>query len=187
ELGEVGENAPAQRLTIVDVDSGRVSATSPAGLHGHEYDWSPDGKRLALVASPAPGDSNWYIARLHTMSAESGEVRELFKPNMQMAVPRWSPDGKTIAFIGGLMSDEGANGGDIFAVPAGGGEARNHTPGLKSSVSWLTWLPGSDQILFAEHVDGGSGIARLDLASGRITTLWTGGETISAEGSPALE
>jgi dipeptidyl aminopeptidase/acylaminoacyl peptidase len=186
ELGEVGENAPAQRLTTVDVDSGRVRATSPAGLHIHEYDWSPDGNRLALVASPAPGDSNWYVARLYSMSAASGEVREVFRPNMQIAVPRWSPDGKMIAFIGGLMSDEGANGGDIFTVPAAGGEARNHTPRRKSSVSWLTWLPGSDQILFAEHVDGGSGIARLDLASGRITTLWTGPETISAEGSPAL-
>jgi dipeptidyl aminopeptidase/acylaminoacyl peptidase len=186
ELGEVGEHAPAQRLTILDAESGEARATSPAGLHIHEYDWSPDGKDLAAIASPAPGDSNWYIARLYAVSAASGEVREIYKPNMQIAVPRWSPDGKAIAFIGGLMSDEGANGGDIFTVPTSGGEPRNLTQNMKASASWLTWLP-SGRVLFAEHVDGGSGLATVDVAGRQMTTLWTGPESISAEGgSPAV-
>jgi dipeptidyl aminopeptidase/acylaminoacyl peptidase len=187
EVGEVGAPAPAQRLAIVDAESGRVRATSPASLHVHEYEWSPDSKQLVAIASPPPGDSNWYVARLYAVSAGTGEVREILKPTTQIAVPRWSPDGKTIAFIGGLMSDEGANGGDIFTVPAAGGEPRNRTPGLKASASWLAWLPSSDRILFAEHVDGGTGIATLDIDSGRVTTSWSGSETISDGGwSPAV-
>ena len=43
---------------------------------------------------------------------------------LQIAVPRWSPDGKQIAFIGGLMSDQGATGGDIYLIPASGGASR---------------------------------------------------------------
>jgi dipeptidyl aminopeptidase/acylaminoacyl peptidase len=187
ELGEVGASAPAQRLTILDVESGRICATSPDGLHIHEFDWSPDSKHLAVVASPAPGDSNWYVATLCAVSASTGEVREILKPAMQIAVPRWSPDGKAIAFIGGLMSDEGANGGDVFTVAAAGGEPRNRTPDQKASACWLTWLPSSQGIVFVEHVDGGCGIASLDLDSAAVTTLWTGPETISASGwSPAL-
>jgi dipeptidyl aminopeptidase/acylaminoacyl peptidase len=187
ELGEVGEHALAQRLTIIDAESGQRRAISPAGLHIHEFDWSPDGRHLAVVASPAPGDCNWYIARLYALSAASGGVSEVFKPSTQIAVPRWSPDGKTIAFIGGLMSDEGANGGEIFTVSVAGGEPQNRTPGLKASASWLAWLPSSDRILFAEHVDGGSGIAAVDLTKGQVTTLWTGAETISGGGgSPAV-
>jgi dipeptidyl aminopeptidase/acylaminoacyl peptidase len=187
EVGEVGEAAPAQRLIVVDVASGRQLATSPDGLHIHEYDWSPDGKELVAVASPAPGDDNWYLARLCAISAVTGRTRDILKPTMQIAVPRWSPDGQTIAFIGGLMSDEGANGGDVFTVPAAGGRPVNRTPGLKASASWLTWLPSSRRLVFAEHVDGGSGIASLDLDGDRITTLWTGPETIAAQGwGPAL-
>jgi dipeptidyl aminopeptidase/acylaminoacyl peptidase len=187
EIGDIGEHLLAQRLAILDAESGQVRATSPAGLHIHEFDWSPDSTRLAAVVSPAPGDCNWYIARLATISAASGEVRDVFKPSMQIAVPRWSPDGKTLAFIGGLMSDEGANGGDIFTVPAAGGEPRNCAPGLKASASWLAWLPGSHRILFAEHRDGGSGLATVDLGSGQVTSLWTGAETVAAKGwAPAV-
>jgi dipeptidyl aminopeptidase/acylaminoacyl peptidase len=187
EVGEIGEKPPAQRLVILDAASGRPRATSPDGLHVHEYDWSPDGKELAAVASPAPGDCNWYVARICAVSASTGKVRDIFKPSTQIAVPRWSPDGHTIAFIGGLMSDEGANGGDVFTVPAAGGKPTNRTPGLKASASWLGWLPSSRQIVFAEHVDGGSGVASLDLDGDRVTALWTGPETIAAQGwGPAL-
>src|SRR5262249_30388063 len=187
ELGEVGQDTRAQRLTIMDAESGRVRTTSPANLHIHEYDWSPDSKQLAAVASPPPGDRNWYVARLYALSAATGEVREILKPATQIAVPRWSPDGKSIAYISGLMSDEGANGGDIYTVPVAGGEPRNRTPALKASASWLAWSPSSDRIGFAEHVDGGTGIATLDLNSDKVASLWTGPETFSAGGwSPAV-
>jgi dipeptidyl aminopeptidase/acylaminoacyl peptidase len=155
---------------------------SPPNLHVYEYDWSPDGKRLAAVAAPPPGDDNWYVAGLYALAADSGEARLLLKPGMQIGGPCWSPDGKLVAFIGGLMSDEGETGGDIYVVAAAGGPARNLTPGLKASASWLAWLTGPERILFAEHIDGGSGVAELDSATGQVRSLWTGGETIRAEG-----
>jgi dipeptidyl aminopeptidase/acylaminoacyl peptidase len=113
-----------------------------------------------------------------------GEAREILDPKMQVAAPRWSPDGRTIAFIGGLMSDEGVNGGDIYLVPATGGTARNLTPTLEGSASWLGWHPSSGSILFAEHLDGGSGLARVGLDGG-VTRLWAGAERIAATGSGA--
>ena len=49
--------------------------------------------------------------------AQTGEMREIYKPKLQIADPRVSPDGKNVAFIEGLMSDEGSTGGDIHVVP----------------------------------------------------------------------
>jgi dipeptidyl aminopeptidase/acylaminoacyl peptidase len=72
---------------------------------------------------------------------------------LQIALPRWSPDGKTIAFIGGLMSDQGVTGGDLWVVPAGGGAPRNLTANRPSTAYWLTWQ--SSQSLYLTELAGG--------------------------------
>ena len=186
EVGVIEEKVEEQRLTIVNLDSGRARAVSPADLYVYEFDWSPDGKKLAAIAAPGSGDNNWYIARLYTLEADSGAHKQILKPAMQIAGPRWSPDGKRIAFIGGLMSDEGMIGGDIYTLPSEGGEPRNLAPDLQVSASSLMWL-ASSRLLFSAHVDGGSGLATLDPASGEVRMLWTGDETLAAQGgSPAV-
>jgi dipeptidyl aminopeptidase/acylaminoacyl peptidase len=181
EVGVIEERVDEQRLTILDFSSGEMQIRSPPDLHVYEYDWSPDSRRLVAIAAHGSGDNNWYIAQLYTVDAASGQTSSILKPGMQIAVPRWSPDGKRIAFIGGLMSDEGATGGDIYTIPATGGTPKNWTPDLKASVSWLTWLPGSQQLFFTEFVDGGSGVETLDLEKGTVKSLWTAGETIRGE------
>jgi dipeptidyl aminopeptidase/acylaminoacyl peptidase len=180
ETGEVGQTVQYQRLSTLDLQTGKVRQVSPADLYVYEYDWSPDSKHCVLSAAHGSGDDNWYLAQLHVLSLASGKTRLLLKPDRQIAVPRWSPDGKTIAFIGGLMSDQGATGGDIFTLPAAGGKAVNRTPDLDSSASWLAWEPSSRGIVFSEHIDGGSGLARLDLDGG-VKHLWQGAEHILAE------
>jgi dipeptidyl aminopeptidase/acylaminoacyl peptidase len=182
EVGVIEEHVVEQRLTLLDPDSGRPRPVSPADLYVYEYDWSPDGKEVVLTGAHGSGDNNWYIAQLYTLALGSGELKPLLRPSMQIAGPRWSPDGKTIAFISGLMSDEGATGGDIYTIPAAGGPARNVTPDLKASANWLTWQPGTGTILFTELVDGGTGVASVDPATGTVTTLWTGDETASDGG-----
>ena len=178
EVGVLGSKVYEQRLTTVDLGSGSVRQLSPADMYVYEYDWAPDSQSFALTAAHGEGDNNWYIAQLYTL-APSGEMKSIYKPPLQIAVPRWSPHGKSVAFIGGLMSDEGATGGDIFSVPSTGrGEARNLTPGIKASPSWLTWR-SAGEILFTENLDGSAAVATLDLGGGKISTLWTAPEEIS--------
>jgi len=180
DAGVVEEHIYEQRLTLINPRSGETKAITPADTYVYEYDWAPDSDRLAYTASKGNGDNNWWIAQLFTVSSASGEVRQVHKPDLQIANPRWSPDGNQIAFIGGIMSDEGSTGGDIFAVPAMGGAApHNLTPDRKSSPSWLRWLP-SGKILFKETIDGGTAIATLDVPSRVAETLWTGEESIGA-------
>jgi dipeptidyl aminopeptidase/acylaminoacyl peptidase len=94
-------------------------------------------------------------------------------------VPRWSPDRKSIVFIGGLMSDEGSTGGDVFQIPATGGTPRNLTPRLPSSASNISWPKSSRWLFFTEHYDGGSAISQLDPATGQVERLWQGDESIN--------
>jgi dipeptidyl aminopeptidase/acylaminoacyl peptidase len=187
ETGVIDQKVYEQRLALVDLASGKVRQLSPPDMYVYQYDWSPDGKNFAAIVAHGAGDSNWYVAQLYTLSAETGELKPVHKPFLQIAVPRWSPDGKTIAFIGGLMSDEGSIGGDIFTVSATGGTARDITPELNASPSWLYW-ESPDKILFTENVDGEQGVSRVDLSSGKVSSLWTNPDVISteAEGVPAV-
>jgi dipeptidyl aminopeptidase/acylaminoacyl peptidase len=183
QTGVIKEAVTEQRLTVVDVASGKLRQISPADMYVYEFDWSPDGKSFVTTAAHGNGDNNWYIAQIYTIPAAGGEMKSIYKPTVdsQIAVPKWSPDGKSVAFISGIMSDEPAVGGDIFVVAAEGGEAKNVTPGMKASANWLTW-PAGEKVLFGEDVDGESGIATVDVSSGKIETLAHGPEQYTANG-----
>jgi dipeptidyl aminopeptidase/acylaminoacyl peptidase len=177
--GVIGSEVYEQRLTTVDIDSGRVRQLSPSDMYVYEYDWSPDSKRFAAVAAHGESDANWYIAQLYVLDIASGGRRSIYKPPLQIGAPRWSPDGKSVAFIGGIMSDEGRTGGDIFLVPSNGGEARNLTPGMKATANWLCWKSDGQKLFFYEDLPGATGVASLDFPAGHITALWRGQETLA--------
>src|ERR1035441_9788057 len=181
DSGVLGSQIYEQRLTVVDVATGAVRQLSPKDMYVYEYDWSPDGRTFAATAAPGAGDDNWWIAQLYTMPAEGGAMKSIYKPpvEQQIATPRWSPDGKSVVFIGGLMSDEGSTGGDVFQIPATGGTPRNLTPGMASSASNISWPKDSKGLFFTEHYDGGSAISQLDPATGQVERLWQGDESIN--------
>ncbi len=182
QTGVIKESVTEQRLALVDVATASLRQISPPDMYVYEYDWSPDGKRFVTTAAHGNGDNNWYIAQIYTLDAMGGEMKSIHKTPLQIANPAWSPDGKSVAFIEGLMSDEPSVGGDIFVVSSEGGEARNITPGIKASASWLTWTPDGKSIFFGEEIDGGSGMATVDVAGGKINTLFQTGDQINANG-----
>ena len=181
QTGVIKDAVTEQRLALVDASGGKLRQISPADMYVYEYDWSPDGKRFVTTAAHGNGDNNWYIAQLYTLDAAGGDMKSLYKPPLQIAEPAWSPDGKSVAFIAGLMSDEPSVGGDIFVVPAEGGEARNVTPEMKASASWLMWTHGG-KIEFGEEIDGGSAIATVDPNGGQPEVLWRTDDQITAGG-----
>ena len=173
DRGVVGETPEEQRLAVVELATSRLREVSPPDLFVYEYDWSPDGGAFAAVAAHGSGDDNWWIARLYRFDRASGAATTLLQPSFQIAAPRWSPDGSQVAFIGGLMSDQGVTGGDVYAIPAAGGAARDLTPGMAASAASLSWT-ASGELLAFEIVDGASGLAKIDPAgrSRHATELW---------------
>jgi dipeptidyl aminopeptidase/acylaminoacyl peptidase len=171
-----------QRIGVVDVATGQLRMGSPADRHVYDFDWSPESRSFTATAAPGPGDNNWWIAGLYVIEAATGSGREIYKPKLQIAVPRWSPDGRRIAFIEGLMSDEGFHGGDLYTIAAGGGAPTNHMPGRKTSASSIAWQT-PDALLFSEYTGGSVNLSTLNLNTGSIEPRWHGDEEARAAGN----
>ena len=184
--GVIGEDGiEIQRVAYADAATGTGSFLTPGNLHVYEFDWSPDSKQLAYIAAPPPGENNWWVAQLYAQNIPTSlntcstcQPRSVVDPakvsgpasaslhGLQLAVPRWSPDGSYIAFIGGLMSDQGATGGDIYLVPSAGGNPKNLTPNRSASPAWFTWID-QDHLGVSEIDAGASHLGVLDLESGQ--------------------
>ena len=171
-----------QRIAVLDTASGKLRQVSPENLHIYDYDWSPNDRMFVATAAPGPGDNNWWIAQIYTIDVDNGNATSIYKPSLQVALPRWLPDGNSIAFIEGLMSDEGFHGGDLFTMTVNGRDVVNRTPSRKTSVNSFFWQ-APDRILVIEYLGGGSAISELSLTNNSERTIWKGPDGIHAFGN----
>jgi len=171
--GVIGEDGvEIQRIAAAHVDVSKPAPQemiSPPNLHVYEFDWSPDSKSLAYVAADPPGENNWWVAKLYTQPLGAAPVAILAPATvadplhgLQIAVPRWSPDGNSIAFIGGLMSDQGSTGGDLWIVSSAGGTPHNLTPSRPTSPAWIDW-DGNEHIYVSELAAGNNQLVRMTI------------------------
>ncbi|WP_028641731.1 alpha/beta hydrolase family protein [Novosphingobium acidiphilum] len=179
QVGEIGESFDEQRIMVIPVEGDAVVRTvSPADTFVYEYDWTPDGRGFVATAAKGDGDNNWWIATLDRVDLASGTLTPITAPKDQLNYPRMSPDGNAVAYIGGIMSDFGSVGGDLWLVPATGGAARNLTPGFAGSFTSLMWR--GNHLVATALVGDRMTILSVDPATGKTGTLWSAPATIRA-------
>jgi dipeptidyl aminopeptidase/acylaminoacyl peptidase len=151
--GVIGEDGvEVQRVYSVDVASGKGSWLTPANLHVYEFNWAPNSREIAFIGANPPGENNWWVARLYSEAVAAQEPKVVLDPvtipgplhGLQIAVPRWFPDGKRIAVIGGLMSDQGSTGGDVWVIEAKGGNPVDITPNIDGTPCFEAWLSNTE-------------------------------------------
>lgn len=185
--GDLDQAPPEQRIATFDKFG--FHWISPANMFVYEYDWLPHGAGFVGTAAEGDGDNNWWIAKLYTFKAGAATVLYApASPQQQLANPVVSRDGKTVAFIGGIMSDFGSTGGDLFTMPVAGGSALNVTPNLPASVTSIGWTCSGDiqaRVLAGDEdrfVNFGNGSA-----ANAGAVLYASKETISMERPQATD
>ncbi len=187
--GVIGEDGvEIQWIAAADAQTGSLNILTPKTLHAYEFDWAPDSKHLAFVAANPPGENTWWIAKMYTVpTGQPDAAKVILDPQtsggslqgLQIAVPRYSTNGQNIAFIGGLMSDQGATGGDIYLMGADGSGLQNLTPGRKSTPAYLAWAD-ADHLVFSEYTSGKSHIGLLGTNKQELTSGWTAEQSIGS-------
>ncbi len=189
--GVIGEDGvEIQRVDSIDVATGNAAFITPANLHVYEFAWAPTAPEITFIAANPPGENNWWIAKLYTATITGGAPHVVLDPNtvpgplhgLQIAVPRFSPDGKRIAFIGGLMSDQGSTGGDVYIVPSTGGSPTDITPGIDGTPCFEAWLSNT-QLSFVEDRSGHTALVKWDTSTNSEVTAKDLGEATISGGS----
>jgi Tol biopolymer transport system component len=151
---------PARReLIVVSLRDGtQRRIANPAGVG---LAWAPDGRSLAYVDSESAGEPH----AIFLVSLETARRRRLTSPppgtfgDLYFA---FSPDGRTLAFSRWPTTATG----DIWTMPADGGEARQLTNGAMVQDG-LDWTPDGTSIVFSSRRGGGLlGLWALRIAAG---------------------
>ncbi len=187
--GIVGEDGvEIQWVAAANAKTGELSVLTPKTLHAYEFDWAPDAKHLVFVAANPPGENTWWISQMYSVpTGQPDAAKSILDPQtaggslhgLQIAVPRYSTDGKNIAFIGGLMSDQGSTGGDIYLMGADGSGLQDLTVGRKSTPVYLAWAD-PDHIVFSEDQPGKSHMGVLGTNGKELLSAWTAEQSISS-------
>jgi dipeptidyl aminopeptidase/acylaminoacyl peptidase len=170
QIGEIGEQNDEQRISVVPLSGGTLRPVSPADRYIYEYDWLPNGSGFVATSALGNGDNNWWVATLDRVDLASGTVTRIAAPTTQLNYPRVSPDGRTVAFIGGLMSDFGSVGGDVYTVPVTGGTPTDITPGYRGTFTSLVW--DRNGLLASALIGDRMSIVPLSTERGPAAPLW---------------
>jgi dipeptidyl aminopeptidase/acylaminoacyl peptidase len=177
QVGEIGEQNDEQRISVVPLTGGTLRPVSPADRYIYEYDWLPNGSGFVVTSAPGNGDNNWWVATLDRVDLASGAVTRIATPTTQLNFPRVSPDGRTVAFIGGLMSDFGSVGGDVYTVPVNGGRPTDITPGYRGTFTSLVW--DRNGLTASAIISDRMAIVPIDPQHGAGNPLWSAQESIA--------
>ena len=86
------------KLNRISVSGEELRVISPSGLNVIDFDWSPDGTRIAALISPTATNEDVVNTRqLVVLNSDTGEVEQHFSNRIGWNSPvLWSPDSKFI-------------------------------------------------------------------------------------------
>jgi dipeptidyl aminopeptidase/acylaminoacyl peptidase len=175
-------------LFVVSLSGGEPRQLTVGDWDVEDFDWAPDGRRLAVVGDADPGADLRRDRKLYSLDL-SGNLEEI-TGGRRMLNPTWSPAGDLIAFVGPLAQDGGRH-DRVWVVSAGGGEARCLTAGFDRGVgdsvltdmraghaTRLCWDEAGGRVFFQASGPGTVDVCSVDL-QGTVRTELRAGERVA--------
>jgi dipeptidyl aminopeptidase/acylaminoacyl peptidase len=153
-----------------DVISQRYRRLTPKGLNIWEAAWLNDHAIIA-VASDSHSEGSWYESRLVSLDFNTGEQREVYKPQYQLGLPVASADGKSIAVIEALCSDRLIVCGEVRLIESLTGKVQAlDTGGV--DVTQLLWRDNGT-LAYVGHRGLETVLGAIDIASNTASESWS--------------
>jgi len=177
---------PAEGGATTDITPG--DADSPIWTEGgsEEVAFSPDNREICFsrfVENEAlTGNSDLFV-----MPVSGGAPKAITTNKSTDRTPLYSPDGRYIAYSATLRPMQESDLVRLFLYDRSTGEHRNLTEAMDRSIDSYVWAPNSRSLFVTFDDHGQVPLARLDIATLKVTPLVTSGTIgdagISRDGS----
>ena len=153
------------RIYVHSLDADTALAIYSGDKHTTGFDWSPDGSTIVFAHQPTPRINDRYEMNISTVPADSGTVTPLVDREGTDSNPHFTPDGGSVVFVSHGGQVEGIGIGDLFVVPASGGEPRAlaHTYDRNATI---TGFDSDGHLLVREWRNTASVLYRMPLDGG---------------------
>ena len=169
---DTDENAPPQRLWMLDLATGRTRRVEAGDEHIVRVSWSPDGSRFLLtIAEDANLDYEWTRSRLAVLPVSGGEPKLYCPTRGKMVSPGWIPDGSGISFLGASANGTEQSPGSLFVCKGAGSKPVDLTEGRQYTAQSYHWLPDGKSALLGIVERNTRYLTRLETGSREIEKL----------------
>ena len=177
QIQEPAGSLEVGRTHIMPVRGGASKQVMHGELNTRNPRWSPDGQKIAFINVKIE-TSRSPESHLCVGSVSDGQMKTLIDSELCLE-SAWSPDGTMLAYLQlkpkGNLFDVDKMDGDLYIVPATGGESKRitNTPEKEMEISWV---PDGKRLTFKMHgetwvvsIDGGK---PQKLQRGYIPSSW---------------
>lgn len=142
------------------VEAGGAARRLTSGTTVFEFEWSPDGTRLACACAPRNlVDDSYMFQRLHVLDVATGALAGLADNPGKLGSFAWSPDGSKVAFVTAADRND-PHAGTLAFAEVGTGQwrlwPRRNTEAMVTDVQWV-----GDSPHCIEHVGVASSVRTL--------------------------
>ena len=157
----IGAGILMNHLWVVSVDPTAGTTPAPRRLTQGDFnvaqdfaetlDWSPDGRTIAFTHTTAPQQGNrWPVyGDISTVDLASGAIDALVESEATSFGPVYSPNGEWLAYAH-IERPTWPGIGDLFVMPASGGEGRRLHATLDRKPLLLGWSADGDRIYYID-------------------------------------
>ena len=178
---DTDENAPPQRLWILDIATGKTRQVEAGEDHITRVSWSPDGSEFLLtIAEDANLDYEWTRSRLAVVPVSGGEPKLYCPTRGKMISPGWIPDGSGISFLGASANGTEQSPGSLFVCQGAGSKPVDLTEGRQYTAQSYHWLPDGKSALLGIVERNTRYLTRLETGSREIEKLSDASEVLSS-------
>ena len=143
------EEFGASRVYVAAVEGNMAPVPLRLPGHVHSMALSPMGDKLAVATAPTSSVDDSYVRQGVLITDLTGAVLATVDRKGKQGAFAWSPDGQMLAMVAAEdINDPDA--GRLMVVPATGGKPTDLLPGLKGSVSAVSF-PTNDEIHYVAH------------------------------------